>query len=291
MSRIHIVTDSTAHFTNLHFVEQNPVTVVPNTITIAGKAYRENVDISSEDAMRLITHERMLPVLMPPSEADFAAVYRNLAVNCDAIISIHPSRKILPVWERARAAAGQNTGHCEIFVIDSEDMSAAQGMLVRVAARAIANGASAEDVIRIMRGAIERIFSVYYVDSINPLLQNGIMSSSHTILGAMLGIKPFLTVEDGELRQMEKVRTRAQAIDRLVEFVVEFTDIEEVVILQNKPYISDQTRMLQDRLAVEFPGRHFPYALYGPSLTALLGAEITGIVLLESEVEFYDDGY
>jgi hypothetical protein len=77
----------------------------------------------------------------------------------------------------------------------------------------------------------------------------------------------------------------------MVEFVVEFTDIEEVIILQNKPYISDQTRMLQDRLAVEFPGRHFPYALYGPSLTALLGTEVPGVVVLESEMEFFDDGY
>ncbi len=291
MSRIQIVTDSTAHFTNLHFVEQYPVTIVPNTISIAGRPYRENVDISAEDAMRLITHEHVLPLLTPPSEADFAATYRNLAATCDAIISIHPSRKILPIWDHARAAAKQIMGQCEIIVIDSEDVAAAQGMLVRVASRAIAEQASLEDVIRTIRGAIERIFSVYYVDAVNPLLQNGIMSSSHTILGSMLGIKPFLTVEDGELKQMEKVRTRAQAIDRLVEFVVEFTDIEEVVILQHKPYISDQTRMLQDRLAVEFPGRHFPYTLYGPSLTALLGDEVTGVVLLESEVEFFDDGY
>ncbi len=171
-------------------------------------------------------------------------------------------------------------------------MSAAQGMLVRVAARACETEDSLESVIRIVRGAVERIYAMFYLDSISTLLSRQmIMSPSHTILGAMLGVKPCLALEDGLLRPVEKVRTRAQAIDRLVEFVVEFTDIEEMVILQNRTFPTDQTQMLQDRLLVEFPGQHFPYAQYGPSLTALIGPDVMGIVLMESEMEYLGDGY
>jgi DegV family protein with EDD domain len=183
-------------------------------------------------------------------------------------------------------------GHCEIVVIDSETLSAAQGMLVRVAARACAEEESLEDVIRIVRGTIERVYAMFYVDSINTLLpEHKIMSPSHTILGAMLGVKPCLALEDGLLRPIEKVRTRTQAIDRLIEFVVEFTDIDEMVILQNRTYPTDQTQVLQDRLLLEFPGQHFPYAQYGPSLTALIGPDVIGIVLMESEMEYLGDGY
>ena len=291
MVKIQVVTDSSAQFTNPHLIQQYGVTVVPNRITIAGKSYREGIDLSADEAMKLCLHEQTVPVVQPPSENDFADVYRRLVGTCDAILSIHPSRKIFSSWDSGRAAANQVAGSSEIVVIDSQTISAGQAMLVRVASRAAEEEESVEAIVRKVRGAVERVYTVFYVDGINSLLQNEILSQSHVILGAMLGIKPFLTVEDGLLRPIEKVRTRSQAIERLVEFVVEFTDIEDVVILQNKSHISDQSRMLQDRLAVEFPGRHFPYTLYGPSLTALIGTDATGIVLFESESEYLDDGF
>lgn len=292
MTNIHIVTDSTALFVNPHIIGQYPITVVPNTITIAGKQYKEGIDLSTEEAMRLIRQEGQRATISSPSEAEFAALYQSLAASYESIVSIHPSRKLFSSWDNAQAAARQSVGHCEIVVIDSESLSAAQGMLVRIAARASAEEASMEDVIRIVRGTIERVYAMFYVDSINTLLpQHKIMSPSHTILGAMLGVKPCLAMENGLLRPIEKVRSRTQAIDRLIEFVVEFTDIDEMVILQNKTFPTDQTQILQDRLLLEFPGQHFPYAQYGPSLAALIGPEVIGIVLMESEMEYLGDGY
>src|SRR5690606_29673965 len=224
-------------------MQQYGVTVVPNRITIAGKTYREGVDLNADEAMKLCLHEQAVPVVEPPSEHEFAEVYRRLVGTCDAILSIHPSRKIFSSWDNGRAAANQVAGSSEIVVIDSQTISAGQAMLVRVASRAAEEEESVEAVVRKVRGAVDRVYTIFYVDSINSLMQNDILSQSHVILGAMLGIKPFLTVEDGLLRPIEKVRTRSQAIERLVEFVVEFTDIEDVVILQNKSHISDQTRM------------------------------------------------
>jgi DegV family protein with EDD domain len=291
MVKIQIVTDSSVQFTNPHLIQQYGVTVVPNRVTIAGKSYREGIDLTADEAMKLCLHEQTVPVVQPPTENDFADVYRRLVGTCDAILSIHPSRKIFSSWDNGRAAANQVAGSSEIVVIDSQTISAGQAMLVRVASRSAEEDLSVEDIVRKVRGAVERVYTVFYVDAINSLMKNEILSQSHVVLGSMLGIKPFLTVEDGLLKPIEKVRTRSQAIERLVEFVVEFTDIEDVVILQHKSHISDQTRMLQDRLAVEFPGRHFPYTLYGPSLTALVGTEATGIVLFESDLEYLDDDF
>jgi fatty acid-binding protein DegV len=119
------------------------------------------------------------------------------------------------------------------------------------------------------------------VNSLEYLRHNGLLSEAQSILGTMLNIKPFLTIEDGELIPMEKVRTQSQAIDKLVEFVAEFSDVEELVILQNTPYATDQTRLLQDRLATEFPGHHFPVMMYGPSLATMLGPDGMGVVVHE----------
>jgi DegV family protein with EDD domain len=288
---VQVVTDSCAHFTTPGFLSQHPVTVVPNKISIAGKVYREGVDLSADEALKLIAYQPYAPLVTPPSEADYIDVYSRLSRTCDAIISIHASREMFASYDNALAASRQFAGHCPIAVIDSRTLCAAQGMLVKVALKSVERESSLDEMVRQVRGAVERIYVVYYVESVNYLLQNKIMSSSHAILGSMLGVKPFLGVENGRLLPIEKVRTRAQAIDRLVEFAIEFTDIEDVVILQHKSYISEQTRAIQDRLAVEFPDMYFPYSTYGASLAALIGADATGMVILEEEMEPMDDGF
>src|SRR5260221_1249302 len=105
---------------------------------------------------------------------------------------------------------------------------------------------------------ISRIYAIFFVDSLDYLQHGGLVSESQAIIGGMLGIKPFLAIEEGELITMVKVRTRPQAVDKLVEFVTEFATVDHLVILQNTPFVTEQTRMLQDRLALEFSDRSFP---------------------------------
>lgn len=290
MPNIQIITDSCAHFTTPHFHHQYPmVTVVANKISIAGKTYREGIDLTTEEAMRLMTYQPYAPVVTPPSESDYVEAYARLSRQCDGIISIHASREIYPSYDNALVASRQFSGHCSIAVIDSQTICAGQGMVVKLAARAADRGKSFDDIVRVVRGASERIYSIYYVETVNYLLQNKIMTPSHTILGAMLGIKPVLGIEHGKIVVMEKVRTRAQAVDRLVEYAAEFADIEDVALLQQRVYMSEQTRMIQDRLSVEFPGQYFPYSLYSASLAALIGTDATGVVVMEKEFDEQDD--
>lgn len=293
MPNIQIVTDSCAHFAVPHFLHQHPmVTVVPNKISIEGQTFREGVDLSAEEGFRLMANQPFAPLVKAPTEDDFVEVYGRLArAGCDGIISIHASREMYASYDNGLLAARQFGGSCPVAVIDSQNLCAGQGMLVKVAVKAVQEQLTLDDMVRELRGAIERIFSLYYVESVHTLQQNKIMTPSHTVLSSMLGIKAFLSIEHGRMQVVEKVRTRAQAVDRLVDFVVEFADIEDVVILQHKTYLSEQARMIQDRLSVDFPTHFFSYALYGASLAALIGADATGVVILEKEMEVFDDDF
>ncbi len=289
MPNIRIVSDSGAHFSNPYFVSQNQIVVAPNKIDIGGKIYREGVDISAADALQLIARQTSAPTVTPPSVAEYVELYTRLSHHCDAIVSVHTSREISNSWQNARAAAQQLSGHCEISVVDSQTICAGQGMIIRVAVRACESEPTFDDVVRVVRGAVDRVFALYYVESIDYLLQNKIMSAAHTVLGTLLGIKPFLALEEGRIVPVEKVRTRTQAVERLCDFAVEFTEVEDAVILQHKPHTTDQARMLQDRLSNEFTDRAFPTMVYSASLAALIGAEATGVVVLEEELDLSDD--
>jgi DegV family protein with EDD domain len=287
MPTICIVTDSSAHFASNHFLTQNPlVTVVPNRLHLAGRVYREGQDISVEDAFRLV-HPQPEPILHPAPECEYVELYTRLIRQCDGIISIHASRDLIGSYQTALQASRQFS--FPIAVINSQNICIGQGMLVKVALKAIQQGRSFEDIVRLVRGAVERVYSLYYVETVQQLQHSRLLAPSHAVLSVMLSVKPFLSLENGQLNLVEKVKTRAQAVDRLIEFATEFDALEEAVILQHKTYTSEQTRSLQDRLATDFPGQHFSYTMYSVSLAALIGTDATGIVVLEKEMEDFED--
>jgi DegV family protein with EDD domain len=289
MAKYHIVTDSGARFSNPRLLQQYPVTVVPYKLDFGGNLYREDIDMSSEEIMRLIKTQSKPPKLEPPTVEEYAKLYANLSRTYDGIISIHTSRELTKSWDHARRAAQQVKDSIEIAVVDSRSICAGQGMLVRAAGQAAIDQLPFEDAVNKVRSAVDRLYSVYFVEKLDFLQENGILSEARTILGTMLNIKPFISMEEGKPVVTEKVRTRSQAIDRMVEFLIEFEGLDDAMIIQNRTHITEQARTLQDRLSSEFPGRHFPYTMYGAALGVILGGDATGVVVLESEIEGFDD--
>ncbi len=287
---IYLVTDSGAQFAQSYFIEQNRILILPNRLEIDGKLYREGMDITAEDVVRRMSKLGATPIVHSPTVDDYLDLLGRLSVMGKPIVVITSSREMFSSWTNARLAK-QQLGNENIHIVDSQTVCGGQGMLVKVAMRAISENKPVQEVVRLVRGASERIFTLYYSESFQPKVHDQIMGASHALLGMILNVKPFFAIEHGRLLAVEKVRTRSQALERLVEFAIEFTDIEDILISQHKVAITEQTRQLQDRLAAEFPKYKFPYALYGATLASKIGTEATGIVILEQELAFtrHDD--
>jgi DegV family protein with EDD domain len=288
VGKVRIVTDSSAHFYNPDVVARYGIHVVPLTIHIGHQTFQEGVDLDTDTFFRLTNRDGPAAQLSAPSVETYAALYSHLNRETDQIISLHMSRTMSDSWSNALKASKTLLGRCEIAVINSLTTSVGLSMLVDATAQMAETGAPLDDVVRMVRAMLSHVYMVFYVDKLDYLRHNGLLSEAQTILGTMLDIKPFLTIEDGELIPMEKVRTQTQAIDKLVEFVAEFSALEKLVILNNTPYPTERTRQLQDRLAAEFPGRHFPIMMYGPSLATMIGVHGMGVVVHENP-ELEDD--
>jgi DegV family protein with EDD domain len=285
LSKVRIITDSSAHFLDPQVIERYQILVAPFTIHLGAQSFREGTDLDADTFFRLASQGGPVATLTAPSVEEFAELYQQLNQETDQILALVMSRRISQAWENARAASKTLLGRCDIAAVDSKTMSAGLAMLVETAAEIAEEGASLDDVVRMVRAMLPHVYSVFYVDTLDYLYRNGLLSEAQSILGTMLDIKPFLTIEEGELIPMEKVRTQAQAIDKLVEFVTEFSSLENLVILHNTPYPTERTRLLQDQLAVEFPGYQFPLMMYGPSLASMIGPDGMGIVVYEAEEE------
>lgn len=293
MPKFHIVTDSSARLQQSKSAPLSSLSILANHIEVAGRRYVEDVEISAEELMRLIGMQSIPPKIHPPTIESYTDAFSQLSQSCEGIISIHPSRELSRSWHNARQAAQQLSGlSCPITVIDSRSLCAGQGMLVRLAAQSALTELDYERLVQKVRGAVERIYCLYFVESLEFLEYNKIVTPSRAILGTMLGIKPFLSIEEGQLLVTEKVRTRSQAIERLMEFLVEFVELDEALILHSRLHLNDAVRSLQDRLTLEMPQRQFQSAAYGASLAAWLGTEALGVVVMESEEDYgYSNSY
>ena len=285
MSPVRIVTDSTAHFFDPAFPAEHNVTVVPLSIRFGPQSYTDGIDLDNPRFFERVAAGGPIPTAHAPTPQQFAAAYEGICRANEDILSIHISGKLSHVIRNARAGADEVLGRCKIQLIDSLTTSIGLGLLVEAAALAAERGAPQEEIVRIVRGMIPRMYAVFFIETMEFLAKAERIGKAQAMLGAMLGIKPFLTLEDGDIVPMEKVRTRQQAIEKLVEFVVEFSNIEHLAILQSGAEPTDDTRLLLERLAMEFPEREWPVLPYSPTLGTIVGPNAMGVVVYEGEGE------
>jgi DegV family protein with EDD domain len=280
VSRVYIITDSAATIEPA-VAEHLDITVLPLTVRIDHQDHRDGADLDHEELLLRMAHDRIRPSIVGPTAEQFRRIYSRLTRRTDKIISLHSSASLSLVCREAQKAAREFLGRCDIVVIDSETLSLGLGILVREAARLANASIPLSEIMRQIRGIIRRIYIVLVTDTLDYLEHSRRVSPAQAILGTMLGTKPFLALEEGEIIPMEKVRNRDRAIDKLAEFASEFSSIEQMAILQSTRYPTPETKMLQERLALIAPGHEFPILLYGPLLASHIGPDGMGLIVYE----------
>ncbi len=280
MAKVKIVTDSTAYL-EVGVAKRLEITVVPLTVRLGDETFLEGVDITPEEFFQKLDRSSAMPVAIPPSVEDFQAVYSKLSKTTDQIMSIHVSNKLNRTCDRAIAASRTFLGRCQITVVDSLTTSLGLGILATAAAQAAAQGQSLEDIEFLIRGMIPRIYIVFLAETLEYLERKGRIGPAQALMGTLLNIKPFLAIEEGEIIPLEKVRDREGAVDKLFEFIGEFSQIEQMAILQSTPEPIVETKMLIERLETIFPKIKPPILVYGPVLACHVGPNGLGVIVYE----------
>jgi DegV family protein with EDD domain len=281
MGKVAIVTDSTAYL-EPGVVEELGITVVPQLIHLGDETLRDGLDITPEAFFQRLEQGGPIPRTTPPSMQTFEQVYARLHTHHDQILSIHISGQLSQTVRNARRGAESLLGRCNIVVIDSQTTSLGLGILATAAAEAAQRGAGIDEIVRLIRGMIPHIYIVFYVDQMDYLERGNRIGKAQAILGTMLNVKPLLFMEDGDIIPLEKVRTHEKAIEKLFEFVAEFSELEQAAIVQRHTTPTQETKMLLERLEQIFPDVQFPIIQYGPVLASHIGPSAMGVIVYET---------
>jgi DegV family protein with EDD domain len=111
----------------------------------------------------------------------------------------------------------------EVHVIDSRQLSLAEGFQVLATAEAIEDGATIESILELIKDLQSRLHVYGALPTLKYLAMGGRMGRLAAGFGETLEIKPILNSSGGKLELLEKVRTWRKAKARLVELAVQST--------------------------------------------------------------------
>jgi len=280
MAHVRVVTDSAAYIPK-EKVERLGIRVLHHTIHWDEVSFRDEIDLSRQDFFRRLHAKAASLRVEAPSVADFRQAYAELSQETDSIVSIHVSGRLSEACRVASDAAQGFLGRCHISIVDSLTSSLGLGILATTAAEVGLAGQSLDQVVHLMRAMIPRIYGVFFTEDLEYLERARRIGRAQSLLGSMLGIKPFLIIEEGEIIPMEKVTTRERVIDQLAHFVGEFSAIEQLGVVHSGTEPLQETRLLLERLQLLFPSKHFPVIFYDPVLGYHIGPNNIGLIIYE----------
>jgi DegV family protein with EDD domain len=192
--------------------------VVPLVVTLDGKSYREEIDITAEDFYPLLEASGHLPTTSQPSAGDFAEKYRSLAKTDPDILSIHMTAGLSGTFNSAKAGAAL-VPEARVTHVNTKTLSAAAGWQVKAAARAALAGWTLDRILPMLQKISDASESIYTLDELKYLIHGGRISHMKGLIASLLNIKPIIGVEKqgGTYVQKGQARTFKGAVKGLVD--------------------------------------------------------------------------
>jgi len=274
---VKIVTDSTSDLTP-EIASELGITVVPLFVHFGTSAYRDGIDLTTEDFYQKLAVSKTLPTTAVPTPGNFAEAYDELAEETDEILAITISSRLSGTYEVALKAREMMKSKSRVEVIDSLSAIAGLGLIVIAAAKAARAGANLDEVIDVTRSSMRRVDFRMAFDTLEYLRRGGRIGTARAFLGSMLKVNPILTIRDGSTEGVTRLRSRAMAIDYLYDFATGFPRIEEMAI--EDASTPDEAEMLAKRLGFRFPRERIYRMKVSPVIGTHVGPRVLGVGVL-----------
>lgn len=251
MSRpVALVTDSTS--LDVDTAAALDIVVVPLQVVIGATSYDEGTEADPDKVATALREWSSVSTSRPAPEA-FLRVYELAARNgAEAVLSVHLSGDVSGTYESARLAAKESP--IPVETVDSRQLGMGTGFAVRAAAAALDDGAGALEAAEVVRRRTRMTTVLFYVDTLEYLRRGGRVGAAAALVGSALAVKPLLTVDDGRIVPLEKVRTASRALHRIEELAVAAAGAARVDVAVSHLANADRAEALADRLRERIVG-------------------------------------
>lgn len=284
MSNIAIITDTDSSLP-LELAKKHNIVQVPILIQFGEESFRDVYDINNDAIFTRIDREGKLPTTAAPSPGQFVEAFTQ-AFNSgsDELLCMCISSEMSATYASARQAADMLPGK-RIEVFDTRSLAMGQGYMVLAAVEAVANGASIKEAIAAAEDVRSRTYLFGALTTLKYIAMSGRVSQLAAGMAGLLDIKPVLTIQNGKLELLEKIRTQNKAWKRAIELSVEKVagrKMEKMALLNVKA--PEEARQFESllRLALPCPDE-ITFTAINPGLSIHTGVGMVAVVFVTSK--------
>jgi DegV family protein with EDD domain len=272
--KVAVVTDSASNLPG-ELIRQHGIHVVPMILKFGERALLDGVDIPEGEFYKALVEENVPVSTSGPSEGDFRAAFDAALSSADAAVCVTVASFVSATYGTAVSAA-KDFGN-RVRVIDSRSASLGEGFVALEAARAGSSGADLEAVVARGEDVAARACLVATINTFEFLRRSGRVNALLAYAGTALNIKPVFAFRRGKIEQLGRPRTRAKAIDRLMEEVRAASTQGPLHLGVAHADCRDEAEELLARLTAEIPNVETFVSAFTPLMGAHTGPGVLAV--------------
>lgn len=278
MSEIHVVLDSTAHvekdvlerYPNLH--------VVPLTVSLGEQRWFEDA-LTCEKLFSLIENTKLFPKTSQPAPGQFLEVLSPLNQEGHTIIIITMSGSLSGTLQSAQNSLNM-LERKNIYLVDSGTTAIGMVRMAEAVFKMIEMGMAADEIVTKLHDIIQATHTMFVPATLEHLYKGGRIGGAAALFGSILHIKPILYLVEGKVMVLDKVRTNAKAIARMLEELAKYKSLAYIGVV----YIGDRQagEVLADSVRQRHPEALVSLSTGGAVLGSHLGYGLLGLIFQET---------
>ena len=214
---VKLIIDSAADFPKDEMKHEDLI-IMPIYVYINDQEYQDGVTIQADDVYHAAIKGADIRTSQIPM-GDYYKVFSELEEGHEYICTVFSS-KLSGTYASAVMAASkikEERPDLVLEVINTKGVVAGEGLIIRDAVRAIAQGATKDEVLSLIQSLILKMRYIFSVDELKSLIKGGRLSKEKGFIANVLNIKPILALENEEIQLKAQARGSMKKIEKMVE--------------------------------------------------------------------------
>lgn len=256
---VRIITDSAS---DMSPAEHPALRVLPLSVTFGTDVYMDGVDIDHQRFYEMLVERDELPKTGQVNPYAFSQAIAEVRESGDEAVIITVGAKLSGTNQSARTALAEAPGG-DVYVVDSNNVTLGERVLVEYALRLVDEGQGAAQVAAAVEAVRDRVVVIGLLETLEYLVRGGRLSAAAGAVGTLLNVKPVVAAEDGLIVQLGKARgskngrnllnqkvEKAGGIDFSMPLALGYTGLSDAVL---KKYIEDSAALWAGHAESELP--------------------------------------
>ena len=276
---IRIVIYSTSDFTQ-EVIDKYNLKMVPLTVNFDDGSYLDKIELSTEDFFKKLGKSDKLPTTSQVSPGAFIETFSEILLRGDEVLGIFLASEFSGTYESARIARDM-IGSDRIHLIDSRSVCLGAFSLILEAIELVEKNKDINEIVGSLEVLRDKIVVAAGLDTLKYLEKGGRLSKGQAVVGSLLNIKPIITIKDGKIAVIDKIRGKNKTIKWFDDWIEENKfDLTNKTVLLYHAQNFDQLKLLRETIEDKYKIKNIIEAEVGPVIGTHAGPGLLAVAFL-----------